>query len=28
LNNTSKCMCTWGGVIQFVFPGQVQVQVP
>jgi hypothetical protein len=28
LNSTSKCMCTWGGVIQFVFPGQVTVQVP
>ena len=21
LNNTSKCMCTWGGVIQFTNPG-------
>jgi Domain of unknown function (DUF4280) len=28
LNNTSKCMCMWGGVIQFTFPGQVTVQVP
>jgi hypothetical protein len=28
LNSTSKCMCAWGGVIQFVYPGQVQVQVP
>jgi hypothetical protein len=28
LNSTSKCMCAWGGVIQFTFPGQVQVQVP
>jgi Domain of unknown function (DUF4280) len=28
LNSTSKCMCTWGGVIQFTFAGQVQVQVP
>src|SRR6267378_7665211 len=23
LNNTSKCMCSWGGVIQIGFPGQV-----
>jgi hypothetical protein len=28
LNSTSKCMCAWGGVIQFTFPGQVTVQVP
>jgi hypothetical protein len=28
LNSTSKCMCAWGGVIQFTFAGQVQVQVP
>jgi Domain of unknown function (DUF4280) len=28
LNDTSKCMCAWGGVIQFTFPGQVTVQVP
>lgn len=27
LNNTSKCMCTWGGVISVVNPGQVTVQV-
>jgi hypothetical protein len=28
LNSTSKCMCAWGGVIQFTYPGQVTVQVP
>ncbi|NBC68536.1 DUF4280 domain-containing protein [Paenibacillus sacheonensis] len=28
LNNSSKCMCNWGGVIQIVNPGQVTVQVP
>jgi len=28
LNNTSKCMCNWGGVIQVVNPGQMTVQVP
>ncbi len=28
LNNTSKCMCSWGGVIQIVNPGQVTIQVP
>ncbi|RKN84813.1 DUF4280 domain-containing protein [Paenibacillus ginsengarvi] len=28
LNNTSKCMCNWGGVIQVVQPGQVTIQVP
>lgn len=28
LNNTSKCMCNWGGVIQIVNPGQMTVQVP
>lgn len=28
LNNTSICMCTWGGVIQITFPGQVTVQEP
>ena len=22
LNNTSKCMCMWGGVIQIIVPGQ------
>jgi hypothetical protein len=28
LNNTSTCMCTWGGVITITMPGQVTVQVP
>ena len=28
LNNTSKLMCTWAGVISVVNPGQVTVQVP
>ncbi len=28
LNQTAKCMCTWGGVIQILFPGQVPVMVP
>ncbi|WP_337099666.1 DUF4280 domain-containing protein [Paenibacillus sp. YIM B09110] len=28
LNNSSKCMCNWGGVIEVVNPGQVTIQVP
>lgn len=28
LNNTSKCMCNWGGVIQIANPGQMTIQVP
>ncbi len=28
LNNSSKCMCTWGGVISITMAGQVQTQVP
>lgn len=28
LNNSSKCMCAWGGVIQVVAPGQFKAQVP
>jgi hypothetical protein len=28
LNNTSTCMCAYGGVIQITFPGQVTVCVP
>ncbi len=28
LNNTSKLMCVWGGVIQIVNPGQMTVMVP
>lgn len=28
LNNSSKCMCNWGGVIQITNPGQMAIQVP
>lgn len=28
LNQTSKLMCNWGGVIQIVNPGTANVQVP
>jgi len=28
LNNTSKLMCAWAGVIQVVMPGQMTVMVP
>ena len=28
LNDSSKCMCTWGGVISITFPGQTTVMVP
>ncbi|MFD0676878.1 MULTISPECIES: DUF4280 domain-containing protein [unclassified Paenibacillus] len=28
LNNSSKCMCNWGGVIQIANPGQATIQVP
>ena len=28
LNNTSKCMCMWAGIIEVTFAGQVTVQVP
>lgn len=28
LNNTSKCMCNWAGVISITFPGQVTTMVP
>lgn len=28
LNNSSKLICTWGGVIQINFAGQVNTQVP
>ena len=27
LNNTSKCVCNWGGVISITFPGQVTTLV-
>lgn len=28
LNNSSKCMCNWGGVIQITNPGQMTIQIP
>lgn len=28
LNNTSKLMCAWGGVIQIVTPGEFTVNIP
>ncbi|MEL7355585.1 MAG: DUF4280 domain-containing protein [Cyanobacteria bacterium J06560_6] len=28
LNNTSKCMCTWLGIISVLNPGQSPVQIP
>lgn len=28
LNNTSKCLCTWGGMISITLPGQFQAMVP
>jgi Domain of unknown function (DUF4280) len=28
LNDSSKCMCAWGGVISFSMPGQFQTQIP
>jgi hypothetical protein len=28
LNNSSKLMCAWAGVIQIVSPGQFAIQVP
>jgi hypothetical protein len=28
LNNSSKLMCNWGGVIQIVSPGQMQTMIP
>ena len=27
LNSTSKCMCTWGGVIQIVVPGTTKEMI-
>lgn len=28
LNDTSMCMCAWGGVIQISMPGQMQIDIP
>ena len=28
LDNVSKCMCNWGGVISFAFPGTVKTMIP
>ena len=28
LDNISKCMCTWAGVISIVQPGEVTVEIP
>ncbi len=28
LNNMSKCMCNWGGVISFTMPGTVKTMIP
>jgi Domain of unknown function (DUF4280) len=28
LNDSSKLMCTWGGVIQIINPGQVEMMIP
>lgn len=28
LNNSSKLMCNWGGVIQITVPGQFQTMIP
>ncbi len=28
LNDMSKCMCAWAGVIQITFPGQVTIDIP
>jgi hypothetical protein len=28
LNNSSKLICNWGGVIQFTNPGTTNIQVP
>ncbi|TBL80789.1 DUF4280 domain-containing protein [Paenibacillus thalictri] len=28
LNNSSKCLCNWGGTIQIVNPGQMTIQIP
>jgi hypothetical protein len=28
LDNTSKCMCTWLGVISITMPGQMTTMIP
>ncbi|MEA5136710.1 MAG: DUF4280 domain-containing protein [Candidatus Fimivivens sp.] len=28
LNDSSKCMCSWGGIISVILPGQFTVQIP
>jgi hypothetical protein len=28
LDNTSKCMCNWAGVIQITMPGQMTTEIP
>ncbi len=28
LDSTSKCMCTWAGVISVMMPGQMTTQIP
>jgi hypothetical protein len=28
LDETSKCMCDWGGTVSIVDPGQIQTLIP
>lgn len=28
LNNSSKCMCSWGGIIEISMPGEMNIQIP
>ena len=28
LNQSSKCMCSWGGVISITSPGTMTIQIP
>jgi hypothetical protein len=28
LNNTSKCLCAWAGVISVTVPGQIPTAIP